>query len=1186
MTSSSGGSSAKDAMKEWLGEVLPDKNIRNFTRDWNDGRLLLCLVDALQPGVITEEFPDDPLERCRYAIDLAEEYLQVPRLLQAEDLCNPAVDELSVMTYLSYFVSLGDVEDTGDVDQLLDWVHGRLPSCNLTNFDSDWHSGIALVGLVDSLAPGACPDWMDLNPDAGEENFQMGIDLARQHLDVDLELAAEELVASGVGNDLGFMPLIAELQTAGIEVEAARQCFAFGDGLIDAVVGQKAVFTVQHQTRVSLISVEIVTADGAAVAGQVSEGQTSTELVIGYTPLAEGDCRIRIMCHGRNIPNSPFTVPVMPEPDAASCRVFGTGLGTVLVGTKQDFKVDARKAGPGQLKVLLQDVKSTTADVQPLPNEDGVFKVTYTPLEVGQLEVLVLWAGKLIDNCPGPVMVIDPSKVILAGEGLKTGCAGQQTVFTADARLAGPGELQVKFGLGHVRDKCRITPSREDNNILVVEYEPVRPGKLQMDVQWSGIPLSPGKYTIPIVKAGYTGAVSLDTDKITLGEVVNLTARLQGGGKSSSNAKLTAKARGLRTGVTPVQVKVSGNDQFHIEMKPKEADEYFIDVFFDNVPVAGSPLRAVFANPCHPELVVAAGPSDGTVGRRLEFLVDTSKAGGGDLEVNVTGPAHGDLFVTIEEGDSPTQHRLFYTPDAEGQHSLDISWSGTPVPGSPFKLEVAQEVVDPSKVVVHYDAEQLDKLLLGEAFVMAFDTTEAGYDEFSAMAVAEATTQSHDISVIGQDEDVHTLTFEPPMPGNYSLYVFYGENQVANSPFSLRVITGASEVEVESIRFGDVGDPVLIALRLAEISKKEFLSVTAQSKEDLEPEVISDLSVQDDGTLLAQYMPTISGQHHFEVTWRSGQIVDGSFDVDITPSRQHQAAAVRTRITGPSSSPQRASRRRSGVANLVKNTFAEATVGERVSASIQSPGTAVDSVKGRVTDPEGKVTSAEVLSNSMGTFTIFMLPTAVGKHEMEITIADRPITGSPFFFHASATAEKQPMQKQKSSTRHNVASSSSLGDPSQCSITHVPKDVMVGTGCRFVVNARNAGPGDLTVSVASGPLRQTDISVSLLRERVYSVQLAPWVPGNVQICINWAGRPIPGSPVAINFLDCIPDAAKCHANTESPIQVATNRWQRVSSHLPRLQVIGGLRGTTAFLIRPLFRYQLIIFQHFCQQFFE
>ena len=47
--------------------------------------------------------PKKPLENAREAMDLADQWLNVPKLLTPEEIVNPNVDEQSMMTYLSQF---------------------------------------------------------------------------------------------------------------------------------------------------------------------------------------------------------------------------------------------------------------------------------------------------------------------------------------------------------------------------------------------------------------------------------------------------------------------------------------------------------------------------------------------------------------------------------------------------------------------------------------------------------------------------------------------------------------------------------------------------------------------------------------------------------------------------------------------------------------------------------------------------------------------------------------------------------------------------------------------------------------------------------------------------------------------------------------------------------------------------
>ena len=45
------------------------------------------------------------LENCRLGMELAEQHLDIPKILSPEDLHSEDVDDVSVMTYVSYFCS-------------------------------------------------------------------------------------------------------------------------------------------------------------------------------------------------------------------------------------------------------------------------------------------------------------------------------------------------------------------------------------------------------------------------------------------------------------------------------------------------------------------------------------------------------------------------------------------------------------------------------------------------------------------------------------------------------------------------------------------------------------------------------------------------------------------------------------------------------------------------------------------------------------------------------------------------------------------------------------------------------------------------------------------------------------------------------------------------------------------------
>ena len=47
-----GGPTPKQRLLNWIQGKVPDLPIKNFTTDWNDGKAIGALVDALAPGKI------------------------------------------------------------------------------------------------------------------------------------------------------------------------------------------------------------------------------------------------------------------------------------------------------------------------------------------------------------------------------------------------------------------------------------------------------------------------------------------------------------------------------------------------------------------------------------------------------------------------------------------------------------------------------------------------------------------------------------------------------------------------------------------------------------------------------------------------------------------------------------------------------------------------------------------------------------------------------------------------------------------------------------------------------------------------------------------------------------------------------------------------------------------------------
>jgi len=100
---------AKEGLLLWCQrKTAPYKNVnvQNFHLSWRDGLAFCALIHRHRPDLLdySKLSKDNPLENLNLAFDIAEKYLDIPRMLDAEDLLNSEKpDERQIMTYVSCY---------------------------------------------------------------------------------------------------------------------------------------------------------------------------------------------------------------------------------------------------------------------------------------------------------------------------------------------------------------------------------------------------------------------------------------------------------------------------------------------------------------------------------------------------------------------------------------------------------------------------------------------------------------------------------------------------------------------------------------------------------------------------------------------------------------------------------------------------------------------------------------------------------------------------------------------------------------------------------------------------------------------------------------------------------------------------------------------------------------------------
>lgn len=100
---------AKEGLLLWCQrKTAPYKNVnvQNFHLSFKDGLAFCALIARHRPDLIdySKLSRDNPMENLNIAFDVAEKYLDIPRMLDPEDLINtPKPDERAIMTYVSCY---------------------------------------------------------------------------------------------------------------------------------------------------------------------------------------------------------------------------------------------------------------------------------------------------------------------------------------------------------------------------------------------------------------------------------------------------------------------------------------------------------------------------------------------------------------------------------------------------------------------------------------------------------------------------------------------------------------------------------------------------------------------------------------------------------------------------------------------------------------------------------------------------------------------------------------------------------------------------------------------------------------------------------------------------------------------------------------------------------------------------
>ena len=532
---------------------------------------------------------------------------------------------------------------------------------------------------------------------------------------------------------------------------------------------------------------------------------------------------------GEHIPNSPFTVAVT---DTNKVRMTGPGMkGEFLpINKPLEYFIDAREAGPGKVGCSVQGPMRPEDYDQSAPkitdNGDGTFYLHYTPVDAGRLKMNVTFAESAIPDTPIKLYVYDASQVLAEGKGLEDGnISGELTTFGVDMRRGGEGHLLVSVD---GPSRTPVTVKDQANNMVKCEYIPLEAGEYDINVLWEGVHIPNSPFHVAITPAIDPSAVLCYGEGVEGGNLMtDMWAEFFVDYKKAGKGEPQIQVQGPGGGEElETEIVEEGLSKVRYFIDPEEAGEYKVEVLFADQPVPGSPFKVNAAWKTDPSKVKAFGRGleGGTVKQWVEFTLDMSKAGSGNLALSIEGPSEAEVKVDDKgNGIAVVQ----FLPEEPGEYKVNVSFADEPIPFSPF-TPVFEPCTDASKVTVTGPGIQLHGVKVGDTGSFLVDTSLAGPGALdvsvdgptsrSETPVRNLPLESNSPTtgggkrsstrrrsssfrtnarphVTNNNDDTYSVQYNPRKVGQYSVAVTYDGVDISGSPFTV-FVTEPNKVKV------------------------------------------------------------------------------------------------------------------------------------------------------------------------------------------------------------------------------------------------------------------------------------------------------------------------------------------------------------------------------------------------------
>lgn len=837
-------------------------------------------------------------------------------------------------------------------------------------------------------------------------------------------------------------------------------------------------------------------------------------------------------------------------------------------------EVDTTNAsGDGPLSAEACNENGDRSEVKVQEDELKRYTITFDPPNPDKYNLTIKWGEEMIVGSPfklnlGPpnhkgVTISDPpSGTLKSKEKIKIGF---------DTFEAGCGELTSTCKADSISDIPVSVTRRGFSLKYDIEFTPPHEDVYFVSVNWLGKHIKGSPYKldmIPVIPSKVV--VSKLTVPDEAGGLIELDVCTEGAG----NAELQAICKGSEVGKVPVTVSKVSPGNYHLSAQTtSQPDTYAMSVKYGGQNVPGSPLYANLL-PTDANKVEVQEPQSPKLGQDTCFVVNTSRAGKGQLTATSEGDNCGEIEVAIKEEGG--KYFVTFCPEEADVYTVAIQWDGSEVPNSPFKLDLIPLGHDRVKLLSTTMPDTRDTPV-----VLAFDTSKAGPGDFRARVAGASSGPASSRAVLlpGSDHE-YQVSFIPINADTYFVDVYWNDDPVPGSPFNIAIIH-PEKIVFDTPNFVELDIPVEMNVDASEAGPGTFSASCKGEKSGLMEVFIAE-NPDSEKKYIISFRPSNYDVYSLSVYFSEVEVNGSPFVVDIKEPAIPVVGVIEPVVNIVEPIPEAPQPDASkcfifGRDSMKANLTAGDKVAFGVNASAAGEGQLSVSVNGPSSGSEEPQIVVQSSEEDPHVYNIEYTPTACGTHQIHLQWAREAIPGSPVVLSVGEVNKIPtfPMSKpyviqfiadcdpsevhsygihDDTGNRYDsivakgirgkakltfhakqpgvhslhilIANRELPGSPYQvkfiesdaqaCRVVDLPDRAYLGEESSFKIDARKAGLGDLHVraQVPSGG-KGTQFGHEDYNNGYYSIFFTPKVPGVHHFDISWAGTTIIDSPVEL-----------------------------------------------------------------------